>query len=69
MHPLFRCFPVLIGNHLANIWKPYSLAYSKPRQTFKMEPLARTVMRKTLFPLKTYSFFMISWDGGSTKFS
>ena len=63
MHPLCQCFPVIFSNHLASILQPYPLPYSEPRQMSKMESFSRIVMRKTLFPLKTYSFFMISGNG------
>ena len=67
MQPLCQCFPVIFSNHLASILQPYPLPYSEPRQMSKMESFSRIVMRKTLFPLKTYSFFMISGNGGKYK--
>ena len=53
--PLFLCFPVLISNLLASILQPYSLVYSEPCQTSKMELFARIVMRKN-FLLKSHNF-------------
>ena len=67
MHPLCQCFPVIFSNHLASILQPYPLPYSEPWQKSKMESFSRIVMGKTLFPLKTYSFWMISGDGGSAE--
>ena len=52
IHPLFRCFPVLISNHLASILKPYLLAYSELCQTSKIESFARMVMRRNSFPVE-----------------
>ena len=67
IHPLCQCFPVIFSNHLASILQPYPLPYSEPWQMSKMESFSRIVMRKTLFPLKTYSFFMISGNGGKYR--
>ena len=59
MHPLCQCFPVIFSNHLASILQPYPLPYSEPWQkSFRV-----MVIKKTSFPLKTYSFLMISGNG------
>ena len=55
IYPLFLCFSVLISNLLASILQPYSLVYSEPCQTSKMELFARIVMRKN-FLLKSHNF-------------
>ena len=55
--PLFLCFPVLISNLLAIILHSYSLVYSEPCQTSKMEPFARIVMRKNSFYWKPIIFW------------
>ena len=57
MHPLCQCFPVIFSNHLASILQPYPLPYSEPWQ----KPY---VLKKTLFPLKTYSFWRVQGTGG-----
>ena len=57
IHPLFLCFSVLISNLLASILQPYSLVYSEPCQTSKMEPFARIVMRKNSFYWKPIIFW------------
>ena len=43
---IYLCFPVFINNDLASILQPYSLVYSEPCQTSKMESFARIIMRK-----------------------
>ena len=61
--PLFLCFPVLISNLLASILQPYSLVYSEPCQTCKMEPFARIVMRKNSFCWKPIIFWWFQETG------
>ena len=60
MHPLYQCFPVIFSNHLEGFSQPYPLLYSEPWQN-------SFFLKKTLFPLKAYSFLMSSGDGGSTE--
>ena len=64
MHPLCQCFPVIFSNHLASILQTYPLLYSKPLQKSKMESFSRKVTGKTLLPLKSFSFLIISGEGG-----
>ena len=57
IYPLVICFPVLISYHLASIFQQYSLAYSEPCQTSKMERFAKIVMRRNSVSVENLYLF------------
>ena len=56
---LFPCFPVLISSYSASILQQYSLAYSEPYQTSKMDRVVKTVIGKNFITLEIHGFSMI----------
>ena len=52
-----QSFPVLVGNHSAIILQKYSLAYSKPCQTSKMERFVKNIMGKNSSSIEILWFF------------
>ena len=56
---LFPYFPVLISSYSASILRQYSLAYSEPCQTSKMDRVAKLVIGKNSITLEIHGFLMI----------
>ena len=67
MHPLCQCFPVIFSNHLASICRLIHCCIQNPDRSLKWSLFREKLWEKTLFPLKTYSFLMISGNRVSAE--
>ena len=60
----FSYFPVLISSHSASILRQYSLVYTEPCQTSKMDRVAKIVIAKNSITLEIHGFSMILEERG-----